>query len=129
MAVCSVPECRVTEKTSHSSPKYQKVKYNCYCSFKKANVNIKFFIQVHPNARGKLFKLTGERRKVWKDLLEIDNDSENLYVCACHFSLVQYHEVRLARACVYNILLNGASPDLAIPGKEDDPSLPVYIEP
>lgn len=70
--------------------------------------------------------MTAERRKIWVDLLQLDSDIEDLSVCALHFSLLQYNEVRLSRAFKYNILLESAYPDLAIPGREDDPKLPVY---
>lgn len=127
MGVCSVPGCNVTGRTSHKSIKYAKVN-KFFEGLILQFLLIGLFIQVHPNARGKLYKVTPERRRVWADLLKLDEDDENLFVCARHFSLVQYNEVRLAKACTYNVLVHGARPDLAIPGCEDDPTLPVFAE-
>jgi hypothetical protein len=77
-----------------------------------------------------MFKVTRERRTVWKNLLllkDVAVDDPEL-VCCRHFSLAQYNHLRLQRGCTFNILLPGASPDMYLPGQENPPGVLIYQE-
>jgi hypothetical protein len=78
-----------------------------------------------------MFRLTAERRRVWKDLLLLEDDtpSMNEMICCRHFSLAQYNEIRLSRGCKLNILHHEALPDMNLPGRENSPDLVIYQEP
>jgi hypothetical protein len=77
-----------------------------------------------------LFKITAERRKLWKDLLFLEDvaSRENEQICCRHFSLLQINEVRVSRGCKFNILQPGAQPDMFLPGQETTPGHHVVYE-
>lgn len=77
-----------------------------------------------------LFKITPERRKVWTDLLHLEDvaTSANEQICCRHFSIAQFNELRVSRGNKYNILQPGAYPDMFLPGQETPPGLLVYDE-
>lgn len=85
-------------------------------------------MKVHPNARGKMYKITTDRDNKWRALDLWDTASKNDHICCRHFSLAQYNVIRLERGHTHNILLPDARPDMFLPGKDNLPDLRVYQE-